>query len=91
VTLQGVPATAVGEVLRLDATHGNVVSSFDAMGRPATPTREQIAALRVAGQPSPPERVVLTGGKLTISVPPQGLVVLIVNKNGKADKNGKLQ
>ena len=83
VTLQGVPATAVGQVLRLDANHGNVVTSFDAMGRPATPTREQIAALRIAGRPSPPERVALKAGKLTISVPPQGLVVIIVDKDGK--------
>jgi xylan 1,4-beta-xylosidase len=81
VTFQGVPASSFARVLRLDATHGNVISSFDAMGRPATPTREQIAALRLAGQPSPPERVALKAHKLTISVPPQGLVVIIVGKS----------
>ena len=83
MTLQGIPATVAAQILRLDATHGNVVSSFDAMGRPATLTREQIAVLRIAGQPSPPERIALKEGKLTISVPPQGLVVIIVDKNSK--------
>ena len=77
------PATAIAQVLRLDATHGNVVSTFDKMGRPATPTREQIAALRLAARPSPPERASLKTGKLTISVPPQGLVVIIIGKSSK--------
>jgi xylan 1,4-beta-xylosidase len=83
VTFQGVPLTAIAQVLRLDATHGNVVSTFDAMGRPAAPTREQIAALRLAARPSPPEWVSLKTGKLTISVPPQGLVVVIIGKSSK--------
>jgi xylan 1,4-beta-xylosidase len=83
ITLQGMPATAIAQVLRLDATHGNVVSTFDKMGRPATPTREQIAALRLAARPSPPERASLKTGKLTISVPPQGLVVIIIGKSSK--------
>ena len=81
VTFQGAPASAVAQVFRLDATHGNVIQSYDAMGRPATPTREQIAALRLAGRPSPPERIALKAGKLTISIPPQGLVVIMVGKS----------
>jgi xylan 1,4-beta-xylosidase len=83
LTLQGVSATSVAQVLRLDATHGNVVTTFNAMGRPATPTREQIAALRLAGRPSPPERVSLKAGKLTISVPPQGLAIIIIANSSK--------
>ncbi len=81
VTFQGVPASSVAQVFRLDATHGNVIQSYDAMGRPATPTREQIVALRLAGRSSPPERIAFKAGKLNISIPPQGLVVIIVGKS----------
>jgi xylan 1,4-beta-xylosidase len=81
VVFQGLPSSAVAQVLRLDAAHGNVINSYDAMGRPATPTREQIAALRIAGRPSFSERIALKAGKLTISIPPQGLVVIVIGKN----------
>jgi xylan 1,4-beta-xylosidase len=49
------------------------------MGRPAFPTRDQIAKLRLAGEPSPPEKTSLRDGSLTIRVPSQGLVLIKVN------------
>ena len=82
VKLEGVAADAAVEVWRLDANHGNVVKAFDAMGRPATPTREQIVALRQAGKASRPERMVVHGGLLSIRVPAQGLVVFTVKAGG---------
>ena len=85
VKLKGVAADAAVEVWRLDANHGNVVKAFDAMGRPATPTREQIVALRAAGKAAPPERMVLHDGMLSIRVPAQGLVVFTV-KAGAASR-----
>ncbi len=65
-------------VWRLDQDHGNVVKTFDAMGRPATPSREQILSLRAAGAPAPEEKSSLTDGEFRISIPPQGLVLVKV-------------
>jgi len=78
VEMQGVAPNASVQLWRLDADHGNVVKAYDVMGRPAVPTREQIAALRTAGKPWPPETRLLKAGHLTIEVPPQGLVVIKV-------------
>lgn len=63
-------------VWRLDETHGNAVALFDKMGRPDFPAREQIAQLREAGQLAAPESMRVNDGKLAITIPPQGLVVI---------------
>ena len=63
-------------VWRLDHDHGNVIPAFDAMGRPAYPTREQILALRRAARMAPPERIPVHDGRFSLDVPPQGLVVV---------------
>jgi xylan 1,4-beta-xylosidase len=80
--LEGAASTAPVQIWRLDADHGNVLKAYDAMGRPAFPTRDQIAKLREAGKPSPPESSSLKNGSLTITIPPQGLV--LVKLGGKA-------
>jgi xylan 1,4-beta-xylosidase len=74
--LAGTPRDAKVQISRLDADHGNVVKAYDAMGRPAFPSRDQIMQLRAAGQASPPEQAALTNGTLTITVPPQGLILI---------------
>ncbi len=74
--LEHLPKNATITLWRVDGTHGNVLTAYDAMGRPATPTREQIAALRKAGEASPAEHSQLQDGTLTVTVPAQGLVVL---------------
>ena len=51
--LTNVNPNATVTVERLDPDHGNAVKAFDAMGRPATPSRKQIADLRAAGMASP--------------------------------------
>jgi xylan 1,4-beta-xylosidase len=76
--LTHVSSDATGMLWRLDADHGNVVKAYDAMGRPPFPSREQIVQLRDAGKASPAEKVVLKNGALTITIPPQGLVLLKV-------------
>jgi xylan 1,4-beta-xylosidase len=81
--LDGVPSNATGQLWRVDADHGNVLKTYDAMGRPAILTRDQIVKLREAAKPSPPEQITLKGGSLTVNIPPQGLVVLEV-RNGKS-------
>jgi len=82
IKLDGVPPNASVILWRLDADHGNVIKTFDAMGRPAFPTRAQITTLRTAGQPSPPETSSLKDGNLTVSVPPQGLVLVQIAHPG---------
>ncbi|HET8554285.1 MAG TPA: glycosyl hydrolase [Rhodanobacteraceae bacterium] len=64
------------EVWRLDEHHGNVIPTFDAMGRPAYPSKRQIRKLRRAARMAPVEDVAVHDGKLSIEVPPQGLVVV---------------
>jgi xylan 1,4-beta-xylosidase len=50
------------------------------MGRPENLTKDQISKLQNAGSISPPEHVKLKDGRISIAVPPYGLVVLVVQK-----------
>ena len=61
---------------RVDGTHGNAIPAYDAMGRPPAPSREQIAELRKAGQASPPEHPAIKNGRVEVTIPSRGLVVL---------------
>jgi xylan 1,4-beta-xylosidase len=76
IDVQHLPAGAHATVWRVDATHGNAVAAFDRMGRPDSPSREQIAQLREAGKLTAPESMKVSGGKFDITVPVQGLVVV---------------
>ncbi len=76
LTLKGMSAGARVSMVRVDDDHGSAIKAFDAMGRPATPTREQIVQLRAAGQAAPQEQGRFKGGKFTVDVPEHGLVVL---------------
>jgi xylan 1,4-beta-xylosidase len=76
VSADGLPAGAHATIWRLDREHGNVIPAYDAMGRPAVPTREQISQLRAAAELTAPETAEMTDGKLEISVPTQGLAVV---------------
>lgn len=69
-------SAAKATVWREDENHGNAVATFDGMGRPDFPSREQIAQLRAAGKMAAPESVAMQNGHLRIDIPPQGLVVL---------------
>jgi len=63
-------------VWRVDSVHGSPLSAYDAMGRPPYPTRDQFSRLRQAAELPPPEMKSLTRGRITIRVPPHGLVLL---------------
>ena len=78
LTLNGVSAHAKAYVSRLDATHGNVLQSFDAIGQPSWPTQGQIVRLREAAKLSPAEAVHLENNHLKVEIPAQGLVLLEV-------------
>jgi xylan 1,4-beta-xylosidase len=78
LNLKGVRADAQATIWRLDRDHGNAVRAFDAMGRPASPSREQYEKLRAAGKLGAPEVIALKDGKLALSVPTFGLAVVEV-------------
>jgi len=69
-----VPLTA--RVSRVDSTHGSLLPAYDAMGKPAYPTVQQIAGLRRAADLPAPEVKQFVNGRLTLVLPPQGLVLL---------------
>jgi xylan 1,4-beta-xylosidase len=76
IKLTGSSPNATAQIWRLDADHGNVIKTYDAMGRPPFPTRDQIIQLRTAGKASHPQNLALKSGVLTITVPVQGLVLI---------------
>jgi xylan 1,4-beta-xylosidase len=78
IIINGLHPAAV-RLWRLDATHGNVIAAFDALGRPASPTRLQVDALRAASQQPDAEVVVPHGNRIEVSVPGQGLALLEVS------------
>jgi xylan 1,4-beta-xylosidase len=49
------------------------------MGKPDFPSRKQIAALQQAGKAAPPEMQIIQQGRLTLTVPPEGLVVVEIH------------
>ncbi len=73
---EGVSADAAVRVSRVDDTHGNVVATFDRMGRPPFPSRAQIAELRASAALPAPEVTHLSGGRLELDVPTHGLVLI---------------
>ena len=78
IDFKNVAADAPVEVFRVDAEHGNVLKTFDAMRRPAgTLTPAQLAELRAAGQLPAPERVRLRQATLELTVPPHGLAIVV--------------
>ncbi|MFC6644475.1 glycosyl hydrolase family 39 [Granulicella cerasi] len=69
------------QLWRVDWNHGNALKEFDAMGRPqGSLTRAQIDRLQKAGAMAAPEAVKLTHDTLDVTVPAQGLAVLVFTK-----------
>ena len=69
----GVSGNSAARVWIVDADHGSPIRAYDAMGRPATPTREQQSELRKAAQMSAAQDMPLTNGSLTLTLQPQAL------------------
>lgn len=83
ITLDHVNPGASVTLWRVDSTHGNVIPTYDRMGRPATPSRQQIVELQKAGAMAPAEHTKLVHGVLHVTVPAQGLVVVQVERARK--------
>ncbi|HKC15990.1 MAG TPA: hypothetical protein VKC11_04715 [Steroidobacteraceae bacterium] len=79
ISFKGLPKAARATSWRVDRDHGNVVKAFDAMGRPAFPSREQIKDLRAAAKLPAPQSLSLHGGTLKLEVPSQGLVLVEIH------------
>ncbi len=79
--LRHVAPDARVQIWRVDHDHGNVLKTFNAMGRPPGDlTLQQVATLKAAGAMASAEYTRLSNGRLDISVPAHGLVVLVVSK-----------
>jgi xylan 1,4-beta-xylosidase len=63
-------------ISRLDPAHGSVLTAYDEMGRPAHPTRSQVATLRLAAELPAPETQPIDGERITVTVPAHGLALL---------------
>jgi len=63
-------------ISRVDSTHGSLLGTYDAMGKPMNPTRKQMDELRRAAELPPAEVRYLENGKLKILLPPQGLALI---------------
>jgi xylan 1,4-beta-xylosidase len=70
-----VAPAAAGRLWRVDARHANAFGAWQAMGAPARPTPAQVATLTRAARLTP-EALRLTGGRLTLIVPRQGVVLV---------------
>ncbi len=64
------------ELTRVDGDHGHAKKTFEAMGSPRYPTKEQIEKLRAAAKLSHSETHAVKNGSVTLTIPAQGLVLL---------------
>ena len=66
-------------IQRVDADHGSPLKAWEDMGRPVSPTRVQIAALKKAAEPGDPETVDLGDDRtLKLNLSAHGLVLVEV-------------
>ncbi len=73
--VSGVAATAAARLWRVDPTHANAFGAWQAMGSPAKPSADQIAALKRASTlVAEPTR--LTAGRVALTLPRQGVALL---------------
>ena len=63
-------------VTRVDTDHGDLHKAYEAMGSPRYPTPEQIMKLRSAAKLPAPEVRDVKGGSVSLTIPPEGLVLV---------------
>ncbi len=79
--LQGVAADAEVSTTRVDEAHGNPVPAYRAMGSPVYPTPAEVQQLNAASALPPAQHVRLKGGRLTLQLGENALVLVIVPPN----------
>ncbi len=80
LTFIHLPADAKVTLQRVDEDHGNVLRSYQAMGRPLDPTAAQVEQLNRESALAAPEATKLKGGKLELSLLPNSLVLIKVER-----------
>jgi xylan 1,4-beta-xylosidase len=81
IQLSGLPPLSVFSIETLDASHGNAVAVWEAMGRPDPPNREQTEALRQAAWMTNKEFVRADAqGNLSVSRPLSSWSVLLLDQ-----------
>ena len=78
LAFKGVRADAAITIQRVDATHGNPMTAYRAMGSPRSPTSAEVAVLNHASALPAPEHSRLTNGVLQLSLPVNGLAVIAI-------------
>jgi len=78
LSLKGTGGNKRVEVYRVDATHGSPLQKYEEMGRPKFPTPSQIEDLRKAAELPAPEKMRMQNGSMSLTIPAQGLALLVV-------------
>lgn len=76
--VSGLAADAAAGISRVDATHGNVLPGYYAMGAPQNPTPAQVTQLNRETALPAPEVTHLKSGHLTLTLTPNTLVLVTV-------------
>jgi len=76
LSFKGVAAGSQASIERLDESHGNPLGAYRKMGSPRYPTRAQVAALNQASSLPLPEHKTLTGDRLELTLPVNGLALI---------------
>ncbi len=77
---RGIAADARIQLSRVDATHGNVLPFYEAMGKPVYPTPAQVEQLNRSTQLPPPQNLKLQSGSLSLDLGPNDLVLIEIWK-----------
>ena len=77
---RNIPATARVTIQKVDQDHGNVLPHYATMGKPLDPTPEQVEELNRQTTLPPPEAVKLQGNRLDLSLTPDELVLIKVQR-----------
>jgi xylan 1,4-beta-xylosidase len=78
LSFKGVAPNAAVTVQRVDATHGNVLPKYAAMGSPLDPTEAQVETLNKETALGTPAQMRLQGGKLTLELGQNALLLIEV-------------
>ena len=78
----GVNSNSQVLIQRVDEDHGNTLAAYQAMGKPRYPTQAQITQLNSAATLPQPQRAMLSEGKLRLSIPVNGLLLLTIPADG---------
>jgi xylan 1,4-beta-xylosidase len=80
LSIRGLKGSATAWIYVVDREHGSPLNAWVAMGKPDTPTREQIRRLREASKLGPPRVQELTPGhpSIRLALEPQGLALVEV-------------